>query len=77
MSSQETGRINKNNITLVEYSDPVHVGDDRYFIQAGVVGMYASRQELVDLYTVLNYYLNIDSFSECKVKVDGEYVAIQ
>jgi hypothetical protein len=26
---------------------------------------------------VLGYYLNIDNYSECKIKIGGEYVAIQ
>lgn len=75
--NQETGRITKNNITLVEYANPVHFTDDKFFIVSGVVGIHASRQELVDLYTVLNYYLNIESFTDCEVKVGDKNVAIQ
>jgi mannitol/fructose-specific phosphotransferase system IIA component len=74
---QETGRINKNKVTLVEYANPVHFSDDRFFIMSGVVGIHASREELNDLYTILNYYLNMDSFTECKIKVGDQDVAIQ
>jgi len=74
---EETGRIKKNNVTLVEYANPVHFSDDKFFIISGVVGIHATRQELNDLYTVLNYYLNMDSFTECKVKVGDQDVAIQ
>jgi hypothetical protein len=77
MSAMETGRITKNNITLIEYSNGIHVDEDRFFIQSGIAGIFASKQELNDLYSVLNYYLNIESFSECTIKVDGEHVAIQ
>lgn len=77
MSSIETGRIKKNNVTLIEYSNGFHADEDRFFIQSGIAGIFASKEELNDLYLILNYYLNINAFSECEVKVDGEYVAIQ
>lgn len=72
----EIGRIIKNNVTLVEYGSSESGLVGNYFIQCGVVGMFASEQELRDLYAVLNYYLNIEDISQCQVRIGGEDVAI-
>lgn len=72
----ESGRITKGYATLIEYAENENSLPDKFFLQSGVVGMYASLQELKDLYTVLNYYLNIESFTDCKIRVGGEDVII-
>jgi hypothetical protein len=77
MLRNEVGRIEKNNITLIEYENAVVNYSSNFFIQLGVVGVHCTQKELEDLYTVLGYYLNIDNYSECKIKIGGEYVAIQ
>jgi len=41
----------------------------------GIVGLWLEQKELKDLKTVLDYYTNVDDFLQCKIKVDGEYVA--
>lgn len=74
---QETGRINKNNITLVEYADSVHSSNDKFFLISGVVGIHATKEEIIDLHTVLNYYLNMESFTDCTIKIGDQHVAIQ
>ena len=76
MIKSETGRIEKNKVTLIEYGDTVVDYSSKFFIQLGVVGLHCTQNELEDLYTVLGYYLNIDNYSQCKVKIGGEYVAI-
>jgi len=73
---QEIGRIIKDNISLVEYDS---LSDDlgaKYFIQCGVVGIMATKKELTDLYSVLNYYINLEELSSCYIKVGEDYVAI-
>jgi len=59
MSEKEIGRLLYNNLTLIEYGEP----DNRssFFIQSGVVGFYASDDELYDLYSLLSYYYNMDA----------------
>ena len=74
---QETGKITKNNISLHEYAEGVHQYEDKFFIKCGIAGIFASKKELEDLYLVLNYYLNMDSFTECTIKVGDQNVAIQ
>lgn len=82
MLAVEVGKVQKNNITITEYGYEetgtleVQPHVYRYFIQSGITGFYATEQELIDLYTVLNYYLNIEDFSECKLKIGGEDVAV-
>jgi hypothetical protein len=72
----ESGRITKGSATLIEYAENENSIPDRFFLQSGVVGMYASLEELKDLYVILNYYLNIESFNDCKVRIGGEDVII-
>lgn len=63
----ENGRVIKSNVKLIEYGDPS--GEvDNYFVQIGVAGLYCSKRELDDLFTVLNYYKNIDALSECELE---------
>lgn len=76
MIKDESGRVVLNNITLIEYNQDEGLGA-KYFIQAGVVGIYCTEQELKDLYTVLNYYSNIENFAQCKIKVGDNDVAIR
>jgi hypothetical protein len=73
---ETTGRITKNNISISEYAEGIHQYEDKFFIKCGVAGIFANRKELEDLYLVLNYYLNIEKFSECEVKVGDQDVAI-
>jgi hypothetical protein len=69
----ETGRVIKDNITLIEYAEP---SGSRYFLQCGIAGIFASEEELKSIVDVLNYYYNIEDFAKCKVQIEGEYVAI-
>lgn len=73
---EQIGRIVKNNITLIEYTDSEASLGGRFFIQNGVMGIYANEKELKDLFTVLNYYLNIEELHDCKIRIEGEDVAI-
>jgi len=72
----ESGRITKGSATLIEYQENENSIPDTFFLQSGVVGMYASAEELKDIYTILNYYLNIDDLTNCKIKIGDEYVDI-
>jgi hypothetical protein len=76
MIKNEAGRVVLNNINLIEYNEePIAQG--RFFVQVGIAGIYCSERELKDLYTVLNYYCNIEDFSECNIKVGEENVNIR
>lgn len=77
MNKNKVGQISKNAIKLVEYEEGTSSYSDKFFIQSGPIGFWATRNELEDLYTVLNYYLNITSFMDCEVNVDEQQVFIQ
>lgn len=72
----ESGRIQKGLATLIEYTENENAVPNKFFLQSGVVGMYASLEELKDLYTILHYYINIDDLTKCKIKIGDEYVDI-
>jgi glutamate formiminotransferase len=72
----EVGKISKNNITLIEYDKIEATMAGENFIQCGVVGFFATKKELQDLFDVLNYYLNIEEFAKCKVTIEGENVSL-
>ena len=55
----EIGRIEKDNVTFVEYEDAGSVDAPKYFVQVGIIGMYLTKKELDNLQVVLSYYLNI------------------
>jgi len=74
MPSLETAKLYKDNVCLTEYLDQV---PEKYFIQVGIAGIHATKQELVNLYNILNYYINIDNFSECTIKIGEDYVSIR
>jgi len=63
----EVGRVLLGNATLIEYD----CGDDTesFFVQCGVAGFYANKQELLDLYGAINYYLNIESIEDIVVSI--------
>lgn len=67
MREKEVGRLAYNNLTLVEYEEP----NDRssFFIQSGVVGFYASEEELYDLYSLLSYYYNMDTANDVVISI--------
>ncbi len=74
---QVIGSIQKNNVKIIEYNEGTFNYSDTYFVQSGAVGFWATKKELSDLSIVLNYYLNIENFTECEVIVDGNKLAIQ
>lgn len=64
---QENGRVIKGNVKLIEYGNGSSAIEN-YFVQVGVAGLFCSEKELNDLYTVLNYYKNIDHISQCELE---------
>lgn len=77
MNKNAVGSITKGNVKLIEYEGGTHSYSDNFFIQSGAVGFWSTKQELNDLFAVLNYYTNMQDFSECEVIVDGHKLAIQ
>lgn len=72
MSKSEIGRIKKGNVTLIEYGEPTASNDDRVFIQVGVAGIFCDKKELKDLLTVVDYFVNMEDFSNCEIIIkDG------
>jgi hypothetical protein len=67
MSNKEVGRLVYNNLTLIEYEEPEEKSS--FFIQSGVVGFYATDEELYDLYSLLSYYYNMDTANEVVINL--------
>lgn len=90
MIREEVGRIIKNDVTLIEYEKGQDFGEisllkvekepqsltSIFAIEMGIVGFNCTEKELKDLYSVLNYYFNIDNFSGMNVTAGGNNVAI-
>jgi hypothetical protein len=74
--NQQLARLVKNDISLVEYGDALQAIDDRYFIQSGIVGFFANKKQLQDLYDILNYYLNIENFEQCQIVIDDKKIDV-
>jgi len=74
--NQQLARLVKNDISLVEYGDALKAIDDRYFIQSGIVGFFANKKQLQDLYDILNYYLNIENFEQCQIVIDDKKIDV-
>lgn len=72
MVKEELGRMKKGNVTLIEYVEPTASNDDRIFIQVGVVGLFCDKKELKDLYTLINYFMNMEDISNCEIIIKGE-----
>jgi hypothetical protein len=72
---KEVGRIEKGKATIIEYEAGSYGDNPNYFVQVGIVGLWLEPKELKDLMTALNYYNNIEEYAQCRIKVDGEYVA--
>jgi hypothetical protein len=66
---REISTLQKNDIVLVEYSDPTFTYDDSFFLRCTCVGFYMTKQQLRDLHSVLNYYINIEDFMDVEVKI--------
>lgn len=73
---QEMAKLEKGNVKLIEYGDGTFTYDDKVFIQVGIAGVFCKPKELKDLFTVLNYYMNIEEISECRIKIGDEDVAL-
>jgi len=68
MLGKENGRMLLNNVKLIEYDQGADT--QSFFLQLGVVGFYATEQELHDVYGLLNYYFNIDSVNNTVISTD-------
>lgn len=67
MQNKEVGRLVYNNLTLVEYEEPENRSS--FFLQSGVVGFYATDDELYDLYALLSYYYNMETANNVVISV--------
>ena len=68
--------LQKGSIKLIEYSEGTIEYSDKLFIQSGCVGFYMTLEELKNLKSIIDYYLNIDEFMDIRLNVDGENVAL-
>jgi len=55
--------ISKGNIKITEYSSDNTGEVLRVYIQNGMLGFWASDQEMRDLLLLLNYYINIEEIN--------------
>jgi len=67
-NKKEVGRMLLGDITLIEYEHG-EASELSYFVQSGVVGFWATKQELYDIYGLLNYYFNMDSINDTVISV--------
>ena len=67
MSKQESGRMLLKNATLIEYENTIE--GNTFFLQLGIAGFYANESELHDLYSLLNYYYNMDAVSDTVISL--------
>lgn len=56
--------LSKGNIKITEYSSEETQEVLRVYVQNGMLGFWATAEEMHDLLLVLNYYLNIEAISE-------------
>lgn len=56
----DINKITKGNISIIEYCNPDSEKIEKVFIQNGILGFFATREEMIDLNLILNYYLNIE-----------------
>jgi hypothetical protein len=68
MIKNENGRMKLNDIGLIEYESLID-DEETFFLQSGVVGFNATKQELHDIYGLLNYYFNIDSINSTVISL--------
>lgn len=74
---RETIKLRRNRVSLTEYQDGgSSLDNNKLFLQSGIAGFFLSRKELEDIYTVVNYYLNIDKYSDCYVELDNEILPL-
>lgn len=66
---REIATVQKGDITLVEYSDPTFVYEDNFFVKCTCVGFYATKKQLKDLHSVLNYYLSMEEYEEININI--------
>lgn len=67
MKDKEVGRLVYNNLTLIEYEELN--SESSFFVQSGVVGFYASSDELYDLYSLLSYYYNMETADNIVISI--------
>lgn len=63
---QDINSISKNNIKIIEYYNSEIDEVEKVFVQNGILGFFATEQEMRDLSCLLNYYLNIEEISQIK-----------
>lgn len=68
-NKKEVGRMLLGDIQLIEY-EYEDQSDASFFIQSGVVGFHATKQELNEIYGLLNYYFNMDSINNTVISVE-------
>lgn len=72
MIRKQIGKITKKNVTLTEFEKSQAKNDPCIYIQMGIFGFFCTEEEFDDLYSIMNYYKNMEDILECKVKIEGE-----
>ena len=58
--SFELQTISKGHVKITEYANPNTDEVEKVFLQNGILGFFATPQEMKDLFLLLNYYINIE-----------------
>jgi hypothetical protein len=74
MTRRTNAKLVKNKVALTEYSEGTYSSGDKLFLQSGIAGFFLTREELKDVFDILNYYLNIESFQSCAIEIDNERI---
>ena len=69
---RESIKLRKNKASLTEYADGMLDTNNKFFIQSGIAGFFLNYKDLEDLSAIINYYLNIEQFSECYVEIENQ-----
>jgi hypothetical protein len=58
--------ISLGNFKITEYINKSTQEVEKIYIQNGIVGFYASEEEIKDLCTLLNYYIDIEKINDIR-----------
>ena len=64
MKPYELLDISLGNIKIIEHVNSTTQEVDKVYIQNGLLGFYVSEDEMKDLLTILNYYINIEAINK-------------
>lgn len=58
--------ISLGDIKIVEYINKSTQEVEKVYVQNGILGFFVSEDEMKDLFTLLNYYMNIERINDIR-----------